>query len=245
MMDIEFYQLTSAGDRESNQDYMAHVLKDSYALFVVADGLGGHYGGEKASRFLCQGLVKCADIYGKRIEKNPIIVFTQWIEAAVVEMKKLFADDITSYQAYTTCAILYMDDQIVLTGHCGDSRVYRMDAQQVFWRTRDHSIPQQLFNDGKITDQEMARHPEQNRLTRSVNAERPSPVEINIYPAKKKGDTFILCSDGFWGNVKEQELLQLAQLNSRKAELGKLAQLSVLRANGNSDNVTVQWIRCL
>jgi protein phosphatase len=244
-MDIEFYQLTSAGDREVNQDYMAHVLKDRYALFVVADGLGGHYGGEKASRFFCQGLLKCADTYGKRIEKNPVIVFTQWVDAAVVEMRNLFADDIASYQAYTTCAILYMDDDIVLTGHCGDSRVYRMDSQRVLWRTRDHSVPQQLFNDGVITDQEMAKHPGQNKLTRSINASHTSPVEVNIYPAKKCGDTFILCSDGFWGNVKEQELLQLAQLGSSKADLGKLAQLSVLRANGSSDNVTVQWIKCL
>ncbi|WP_394753370.1 PP2C family protein-serine/threonine phosphatase [Crenothrix sp.] len=244
-MDIEFYQLTSAGDREANQDYMAHVLKDRYALFVVADGLGGHYGGEKASRFFCQGLLKCADIYGKRIEKNPVTVFTQWVDAAVIEMRNLFADDIASYQAYTTCAILYMDEDIVLTGHCGDSRVYRMEPQRVLWRTRDHSLPQQLFNEGVITDQEMAKHPGQNKLTRSINALHTSPVEVNIYPGKKKGDSFILCSDGFWGNVKEQELLQLAQPDSSKADLGKLAQLSVLRANGGSDNVTVQWIKCL
>jgi PPM family protein phosphatase len=244
-MDIEFYQLTSAGDRESNQDYMAHVIKKRYALFVVADGLGGHYGGEKASRFFCQGLVKCADTYGSRIEKNPVIVFTQWVDAAVVEMQKLFGDDLTSYQAYTTCAILYMDDNIVLTGHCGDTRVYRINAKQVLWRTRDHSVPQQLLNDGKITDQEMSKHPEQNKLTRSVNAMHPSPIEVNIYPAKKSGETFVLCSDGFWGNIKGQEFLQLSQQDSGKLELGKLAQLSVLRANGNSDNVTVQWIRCL
>jgi protein phosphatase len=244
-MNIQFFQLTSAGDREVNQDYMAHVINKRYALFVVADGLGGHYGGEKASRFVCQGLVKCADIYGKRIEKSPVSAFIQWVDAAVVEMRNLFANDLTSYQAYTTCAILYMDEHVVLSGHCGDSRVYRMNAEQVIWRTRDHSIPQQLLNDGMITDQEMAKHPEQNKLTRSINAERPSPIEVNIYPAYKKGDTFLLCSDGFWGNVKEQELLQLAQLDSGKSDLGKLAQLSVLRANGNSDNVTVQWIRCL
>lgn len=244
-MDIQFYQLTSAGDRETNQDYMAHVINARFSLFVVADGLGGHYGGEKTSRFFCQGLVKCADTHGKRIEKSPVSAFTQWIDAAVVEMRRLFASDISSYQAYTTCAILYMDNNVVLTGHCGDSRVYRMNAQHVVWRTRDHSIPQQLFNNGMITDQEIARHPEQNKLTRSINAERPSAVEINIYPAQKPGDTFILCSDGFWGNIKEQELLQLAQPSSNKSDLGKLAQLSVLRANGISDNVTVQWVRCL
>jgi PPM family protein phosphatase len=244
-MDIEFYQLTSAGDREINQDYMAHVLNKSYALFVVADGLGGHYGGEKASRNFCQGLLKCADTYGKRIERNPVNVFNQWIEAGIHEMRNLFGDDIGSYQAYTTCAILYFDENIVLTGHCGDSRVYRISPDRVQWRTRDHSVPQQLFNEGVITDQEMGKHPGQNKLTRSINALNASPVEINIFPAKKKGDTFLLCSDGFWGNIKEAELLQLAQPQSSKAELAKFAQLSVLRANGNSDNVTVQWIRCL
>jgi len=118
-----------------------------------------------------------------------------------------------------------------------------MDPQRILWRTRDHSIPQQLVNEGKITEQEMARHPEQNKLTRSINILKADEVEINVYPAMKKGETFMLCSDGFWEYVKQAELLQLAQPSSGKDELAKLAQLAIFRAHGKSDNVTAQWVR--
>ncbi|MGZ8174156.1 MULTISPECIES: PP2C family protein-serine/threonine phosphatase [Methylobacter] len=244
-MALEFYQLTSIGDREINQDFMAHIINDSYALFVVADGLGGHHAGEKASYFFCQGLLRFADTYAKQMERNPVDTFSIWIAAAVNEMRRLFAFDKFGDDAHTTCAILYLDEQRVLTAHCGDSRIYRMNPQQVLWRTRDHSIPQQLLNEGKITEQEMARHPEQNKLTRSINILKADGVEINLYPAMKKGETFMLCSDGFWEYVKQAELLQLAQSAGGKDELAKLVQLAIFRAHGKSDNVTAQWVRRL
>jgi len=240
---LEFYQLTSIGDREINQDFMAHVINDSYALFVVADGLGGHHAGEKASCFFCQGLLRFAETYAKQMERNPVDTFSIWIAAAVNEMRRLFAFDKSGDDAHTTCAILYMDEQRVLTAHCGDSRIYRMNPQQILWRTRDHSIPQQLLNEGKITEQEMARHPEQNKLTRSINILKADEVEINLYPAMKKGETFMLCSDGFWEYVKQAELLRLAQPDGGKDGLAKLVQLAVFRAHGKSDNVTAQWVR--
>jgi len=240
---LEIYQLTLIGDREINQDFMAHIITETYALFVVADGLGGHHAGEKASRFFCQGLLRFADTYSKQMERNPVDTFSSWITAAVSEMKRLFAFDKSGDDAHTTCAILYLDEHRVMTGHCGDSRIYRMDPQRILWRTRDHSIPQQLVNEGKITEQEMARHPEQNKLTRSINILKADEVEINVYPAMKKGETFMLCSDGFWEYVKQTELLQLAQPAGGKDELAKLAQLAIFRAHGKSDNVTAQWVR--
>ncbi len=242
-MALEFYQLTSTGDRDINQDYMAHIINESYALFVVADGLGGHHSGEKASRFFCQGLLKGADIYSKQMVRNAVDTFSAWMTAAVNEMKMQFAGDKSGADAHTTCAILYLDERQVLTAHCGDSRIYRMNPQQILWRTKDHSIPQQLVNEGRLAEQEMARHPGQNQLTRSINILKAQEVEINLYPAMEKGETFVLCSDGFWEYVKQAELLQLADPASGKDELGKLAQLAVFRAHGKSDNVTAQWVR--
>jgi len=240
---LEFYQLTLTGDREINQDFMAHIINESYALFVVADGLGGHHAGEKASRFFCQGLLRFAGIYSKQMAQNPVEALSSWIAAAGDEMKRLFAFDKSGHDAHTTCAILYLDERQVLTAHCGDSRIYRMNSQQIMWRTRDHSIPQQLLDEGKITEQDMALHPEQNRLTRSINILKAQEAEINLYPPMIKGETFILCSDGFWEYVKQAELLQLGGTSSGKEMLGKLAQLAVLRAHGQSDNISAQWIR--
>jgi protein phosphatase len=245
---LEFYQLSSIGDREINQDYMAHSVTETYALFVVADGLGGHYAGEKASRFFCHGLLRFADTYSKQIEQSSaddhlVGAFSAWITEAVNEMKRLFAIDKSGNDAHTTCAILYLDELRVLTAHCGDSRIYRLNPQQILWRTQDHSIPQQLLNDGKISELEMALHPEQNRLTRSINILKAHEAEINLYPPMEKGEAFMLCTDGFWEYVKPAELLQLAGAASVNDELTKLARLAIFRAHGKSDNVTAQSIR--
>ncbi|MEQ1527681.1 MAG: PP2C family serine/threonine-protein phosphatase [Methylococcales bacterium] len=242
-MNFQFYQLTSAGDRETNQDYMAHMITEDYALLVVADGLGGHTDGEKASRFFCEGLLKFAETYRVRLKENPSLIFSEWLDDAVHEMQILFAGDTAARKAYTTCAILYLDSEFVLTAHCGDSRIYRLNSNEILWRTRDHSITQLLVDQGYITEQEMAVHPEQNQLTRSINALKMHEAEINVYPPMQEGETFIVCSDGFWETVKQDELVQLAQLKSGSADLRKLARLSVIRANGKSDNVTVQWLR--
>lgn len=224
---------------------MTQLINDDYALFAVADGLGGYSDGEKASRFFCQGLLKVAETFSLRMGQNPVATCAEWINAAIDEMNGLFQSDRIASKAYTTCAILYIDSCRVITAHCGDSRIYRMNPQQILWRTEDHSVPQQLLSAGKITEEEMGLHPDQNQLTRSINVLKKHRPEIREYPAMQKGETFLLCTDGFWEYAKQSELLQLAQPASGKTALGKLALLSVLRAHGGSDNVTVQWVRSI
>jgi PPM family protein phosphatase len=241
---LEFFQLTSPGDREINQDYMAYIVENDYALFIVADGLGGHHAGEKASQFFCEGMLNCAKTYAKKVAENPVEVFSDWIKDAISEMKVLFGDDLMADKAHTTCAILYLDDQLTMTAHCGDSRVYRLNPKEIVWRTRDHSVPQDLLNAGVITEEELANHPEQNHLTRSINVKRAHPIDIKTFPAIAENETFILCSDGFWGHIKPEELLQLSDLESNIEQLNRLAMLSVYRANGISDNITVMSVRC-
>lgn len=240
---LEIYQLTSVGDREANQDCMVHRVCKDYAVFVVADGLGGHHDGEKASQFFCRGLIALAEQFQTAIKLQPQQAVNDWILGAVGKMRQLFADDPVAREAHTTCAILYLDDDRVITAHCGDSRIYRMNAAQVLWRTKDHSLTQKLFDQGKLSEWEMGVHPEQNKLTRSINVLSPVVVEIHEFPAMQTGETFLLCSDGFWESIKEQEFLQLAQPESGKAELKKMAKMAILRAQGKSDNCTVQWVR--
>ena len=245
--ELEFYQLTSVGDREINQDYMAHKIEDNYCFFVVADGLGGHHAGEKASLFFCQGLYRQASKYQQLILKSKDKakeILAAWVTAAVEDMAELFSDDTKAANSHTTCVVLYLDDNIAATIHCGDSRIYRLNESQVLWRTKDHSLIQKQLDEGAITEREMGLHPEQNQLTRIINIQTKHQAEINIYPAIQKGETFILCTDGFWEFIKEKDLLQLAAYGSNKDELRKVAKMMHLRAQGKGDNLTVQWIRC-
>lgn len=240
---LEVHQLTSVGDREVNQDCMVHRICADYAIFAVADGLGGHCAGEKAAHFFCRGLIAQANLFQAKVKFQPEQAFNDWIVAAVARMNQLFGDDPAALDAHTTCAVLYLDDERAMTAHCGDSRIYRLNSEQMLWRTKDHSLTQQLFDEGKLSEWEMGVHPEQNKLTRSINVLVPPQVDIQVFPPILSGETFILCSDGFWESVKELELLKLSQLDSGKAELKKMAQMAILRAHGRSDNCTVQWVR--
>jgi len=241
--ELEFYQLTSVGDRETNQDCMVHKVCTDYAVFAVADGLGGHQGGEKASHYFCRALITLASRFHHQIRFDAQKAVNQWMIATVAKMRDFFGDDPHAADAHTTCAILYIDDERVITAHCGDSRIYRLNSERMLWRTKDHSVIQQLFDNGELTEWDMGIHPEQNQLTRSINIAVQPVVDIQEFPPMQTGETFILCSDGFWESIKEQELLRLSQLEIGKADLKKLAKMAILRAQGRSDNCTVQWIR--
>jgi serine/threonine protein phosphatase PrpC len=240
---LVFYQLTTAGDRAINQDCMGHRIEADYAVFIVADGLGGHAGGEKASQSFCRAVLALADSYQPQLVAGGAAALKQWLAAAVQGMRRLLADDPALYTAHTTVALLYLDDRQLLTAHCGDTRIYRLNPQQVLWRTRDHSLTQQWRDLGMIDEAAMGAHPDQNQLTRTINAMSEPVLDVERFPPLQIGETMVLCSDGFWERIKPQEWLQLAQANSDKQDLRKLAQLAVLRAQGGSDNVTVQWIR--
>ena len=244
-MPVQFYQVTSVGNRAVNQDSMVRIINDKYVLCAVADGLGGHRGGEQASRYFCQSLLALAPHYHQSMQYAPQATLTAWVGQAVDDMYRLLSDDRVARAAYTTCAILYIDEQRVVTAHCGDSRVYRLNVDKILWRTQDHSILQKKINRGEMTEQEMGAHPDQNQLTRSINVLKEKSVEVITYPAAQKGETFVVCSDGFWVGVKAYEWLELAQPESNGRLLAAIAEKVVLRAEGKSDNVSVQWLRCL
>ena len=243
-MNFEILRITSPGEREINEDAMLHLIRDDYALCVVADGLGGHAAGEKASHYFCEGMLKYANVYGKiTAEKNPGEVFSGWISAAIDEMRELFGDDEVASRAHTTCAVLYVDEKLVISAHCGDSRIYRLTPSQIVWRTKDHSLPQEMLDQGLITEEQMILHPEQNQLTRSINIRKKHRAEVKVLPSMMSQECFILCSDGFWEYVKKEEILKLADPYSSQSDLDKIANLATERAKGHADNLTVLLLR--
>ncbi|MDF1583338.1 MAG: serine/threonine-protein phosphatase [Methyloprofundus sp.] len=243
MHKISFHQLTSAGDRACNQDYMLNKIDPNYSVFVLADGLGGHQAGEKASRFFCHSFIQYATKYAALINSAPKQTVEKWFNDAVAMMADAFQGDPLAYDAYTTCAILIITNTQVISAHCGDSRIYRINPKHIVWRTKDHSIPQKLFDEGALDEHKMGTHPEQNQLTKSINISNKFLPDIHVYPPAQRGETFILCSDGFWEFTKEHEFVALATAEMDRKNLLKQAKLAMFRASGRSDNVTVQWLR--
>ncbi|NOQ65088.1 MAG: serine/threonine-protein phosphatase [Methyloprofundus sp.] len=243
MFKIDIHQLTSIGDKANNQDYMLSKFDKEFALFIVADGLGGHKAGEIASRYFCHSFVTLASKFGPVVKKAPKKVVLMWFNAAVKLMAHAFIDNPDAQKSHTTCVILLVMEDYVIAAHCGDSRIYRINDERILWRTKDHSVPQKLMDEGALLEHRMGTHPEQNQLTRSVNIANKFAPDVHIYPAPEPGDTFILCTDGFWEFTKEYELIGLASGEMDKSRLLKQAKMAHLRANGHGDNLTAQWIR--
>lgn len=242
-MKLECYQQSLKADQKINQDAMAHKIEPDSAFFVIADGLGGHQGGEIISRVFCENLINTADDYKVAMFKDGKTAMLRWFNQAIVQMNQQLDPMQCSQQAHTTCAILWIDSTQVMTAHIGDSRIYRFNNHKKCWRTRDHSVPQMLFDEGEINEQEIATHPDQNRLTRSINRKTQIKPSIKTYPKLTQGDTFLLCTDGFWTQSTEAELIALAQAKTTEQNLKDQASLAIKRAKGNSDNVTWQWLR--
>lgn len=241
-MNFEFAQATHIGDRAINQDYAAHNFGKGWALFVTADGLGGHESGELASQGFCAALIENSNDYSEAIHQDPERGLRQLIDVSVAEMAEQLSE-MGQSEARTTAAIVWLTTDYILTAHIGDSRVYLVDNQQILWKTRDHSLMQQMLDTQQITLEETIGHPSQSVLLRTISCyETPDP-EIHRYAALKSGQVLLLCTDGFWQYIKDQELIALTTAKSLQDALKDDVANCVIRSQPYSDNTTVQALR--
>jgi PPM family protein phosphatase len=118
-----------------------------------------------------------------------------------------------------------------------------LNPSEIIWRTKDHSLPQEMLDQGMITEDQMGLHPEQNQLTRSINIRKKHRVEVKRLSPMAPQESFVLCSDGFWEFVSRDELLQLADSGSSQALLESIAHAVTARATKHADNLTVLLLR--
>lgn len=239
---IEYTSKTHIGDRNINEDFSTVVIEDDWALFAVADGLGGHEGGELASKLFCQALSDLIKPEIDNFKESAKIAMRLLITSAAEVMSKQLIE--TNHDgAQTTCAVALLTKENLITAHVGDSRIYLFNSKKMLWRTKDHSMVQLLVDQGEIADEMMGQHPNQNLLLRSVSTYTKVMPEIRVCPALKQGELLLLCSDGFWEHITNDEMRMLVDTADLDDELEKLVALAVKRGHPKSDNVTVQAVR--
>lgn len=204
-MECRVAALSRTGGREQNEDACGYVEKGGVVCCVLADGAGGHQGGEVASRMSVQAVLEdFIAAPGVSIEAlnrmlhnaNQAILRQQEAEPALADMR-------------STLVILLFDpgQGLAVWGHVGDSRLYLFRNGAIHFRTRDHSLVQSMVESGMIRDGETQGHPDANVLFASVGLRDeflPTVVESSLQ--LEPGDAFLLCSDGVWGAIDEQVL---------------------------------------
>jgi len=217
--------------RSSNQDSGYSGVN----LFVVADGMGGHAGGDIASALATQLVAQVDDVY----EDAELAVGT--LLKVMQSANEKLSDTVREYTYLsgmgTTMDALVFTGVTATVAHIGDSRVYLLRDGVMNQITKDHTFVQTLIDSGRITEEEALRHPRRNVLMRVLGDASDEP-QFDVYPLDVlPGDRFLLCSDGLCGVVPNA----LIEENLKVTDLDEAAGLLIDEAKeyGAPDNVTV------
>jgi protein phosphatase len=232
--------LTDIGKvREINQDSFS--VDEGKGLFIVADGMGGHAAGEKASQTAVQIITeRLGGLVGNSTNGQLLDALQTAIQDANREIINASMEDASMRGMGTTATVLVTKSNQLYVGHVGDSRAYLIRNRRIDQITEDHSIVAQLVRARAITPQEAARHPYRNVITRCLGMQ--VEVEADTQQRELKGgDRLLICSDGLSGLVSDDEMLQMV-LSSDDPQKTCQDLVNLALERGGSDNITVVLI---
>jgi serine/threonine protein phosphatase PrpC len=219
--------------RGNNED--SYLVDDAHQLFAVADGIGGHRGGEVASRTAIEAL-RAAVASGRPVNDAISRANTAVLERAAGD------PDLTG-MGTTMTAVVVGGAQQLLVGHVGDSRAYLLHEGILTRLTDDHSLVEELVREGRLTAEQAESHPRRNIVTRALGTD--PDLEVDLYNVDvMPGDRILICSDGLTTMVRERDIERLLR---NEPDPQRAAEQLVDAANraGGEDNTTIVVIDVL
>ena len=244
---MEVASLTDVGcQRSNNEDASLYWEPDSVEEFgrkgrlaVVADGMGGYEGGQEASRLAVETV---RQVYDNAIDHDPQMALGQGLQAAHENIQRYAADHLEFQGMGTTCTALSIVDRQLYFAHVGDSRLYLVRGDSISRLTRDHSYVSKLVESGLVRSEDAESHPQRHILTAALGSGREVTPDFPERPVLlQSDDRLILCTDGLWGVVSEQDLASTVRTNSPADSCLALVNMALER--GGPDNVTVLVLR--
>lgn len=225
---------TNQGKRTVNEDTVHYfTCEDTQSgeqihVALVSDGLGGHGDGEVASKLAVETVEKCFILYPEFSEDN----IYQIIQAAHQNILALHSEE-RNCKATIVAAFIKNDEVIV--AHSGDSRFYSFGRFGITHRTRDHSVSQMAVDMGVITHDDIPHSPDRNRVLHCLGGTEFKADVQTLKKQKHKG--ILLCTDGFWENVSEKEMLaSLRKSKNADKWLEKMIQVLQEKEDEKQDN---------
>ncbi|MBD5131975.1 MAG: serine/threonine-protein phosphatase [Clostridiales bacterium] len=241
-MKIVTSALCKQGGREYNQDYLDLFVDEAGACLVVCDGLGSYYGSEVASRICATQIIeaykKIREVDPERAVKPEFCQsFIQAAHNCVIDEKERNPKIRSSC---TTVACVTTDYNNTVISHIGDTRVYLFKNNKLHFQTKDHSLSQISVEMGRIPLRDIRSDKDQNKLTRVLGSDYYIPPDCDIYSSPLAvHDAFILCTDGFWEYVYEEEMEEdLASSATPDEALAKMERRLLSRVTKFNDNYT-------
>ncbi len=217
------------GKRDKNEDSFLVCEREGALIAAVADGLGGCRGGEVASAF-------AVDELKQRFEANAALDLGKALEE-INSGLLLKQRELGMKMKTTICAVLINAEHTV-AANIGDSRIYAFKDDRIVFQSTDHSVAQMCVDLGEITPEGIRTHEDRCILTRSLGSKQDIRADITVLD-NSSYDSLLICSDGFWGGVVEQQMCSALEQSETPGEwLGTMRKLCGTEINSDNDNNT-------
>jgi protein phosphatase len=237
-MQFSVYQKSELGARKVNQDRMGYSYTRESLLLALADGMGGHKGGEIAATIAMQALSTLFQSHAQPFVKKP----ERFLEDALLKAHHDIIRYATANQMpdapRTTVIACLIQHNTAIWAHCGDSRLYWVRQGKLLGRTRDHSHIEYLIAKGRATEYERTTHPDRNKLYNCLGATQSPTVEVSRPAALLPGDVIMLCSDGLWAMLPDQDIVRRLSTQTVVQAVPDMISTSLEVAGPKADNTT-------
>ena len=241
-MKFSVFQVSRKGGREKNEDRMGYCYTSDSALFMLADGMGGHPEGEVAAQLAIQSMAALFQKEAKpELPKVPVFLYNA-VRSAHRQILRYALDRGLLDAPRTTVVLAVIQNGAMFLTHCGDSRLYLLRQGELLLRTRDHSLLEQDLLKPAALRSERARN--RNVLFTCLGSPTSPVYEVQGPVSLQQGDRVMLCSDGLWSAVSEQDIVADLMQKPIDVSVPDLVEKALRLGGSRADNVTcmaLEW----
>lgn len=243
-MKFTIFQNSRQGPREYNQDRLAYSYSKDALLLVVADGMGGHRHGEIAAQLAVTTMTEAFQRLAVPTLSSPAKFLIDNIQQVHDMIDQLTQEREMLESPRTTIVAAVVQRGMLYCAHVGDSRLYHFRDGHLLYRTEDHSIVQSLYSKGIINKDEMSTHPYRHKVYSCLGGDTPPKVDLSDRQELAEGDTILLCTDGVWGAVPDEQIKQILNGISITDNVTRLLNQAEIVSKEQGDNMSaigLQW----
>jgi len=242
-MKYQIAQFSTVGARAVNEDRVGIAERKNAVLLAVADGLGGHSGGELAAQTVVDTVTRLFRGVRQTRLADPFAFLVLTLLKAHHAVIARAQAHVPPLEARTTCVVCMVQEGYAYWAHVGDSRLYHFRGARLLKRTEDHTTIEELRRDGVINEAEMAQHPGKSYLLQSLGGGGEPRISLGEETALARGDTLLLCTDGLWEGLSAEEIAGFLAVPKLEDGLDEMLHTAETRMGPTCDNVTVACLR--
>jgi serine/threonine protein phosphatase PrpC len=242
-MRFTIFQESRKGSRKVNQDRVAYTYGRDTLMLVIADGMGGHAGGEIAAQITVRLFIERFQQEAKPVLKNPLKFLQDTLLRAHAALGS-YANQFSMLETpRTTCVAVIVQAGHAYWAHVGDSRFYLFRQGGLIASTKDHSKVQYLVDQGVIGAHEVAEHPDRNKIFSCLGGLVDPVIDLSRRTPLRSGDILVLCTDGMWSVMPPSEIATYLTSTPILKTAPQMLREAERRGGPDGDNLSLIAVR--